>query len=290
MTGTTFLEPSCRRVDLDTTDTFTTAIAGMAYATAGSDEIQFVEPQVGNAFRYSQSTQRYSIIIKSPGYRDSGPFDLSTSFDPRDAIETAAGSNLTTYQTSCLPIKFHYNILSLFNPGATNSQLVLNYASFGAFTLNQGGELSGVADYFFPFAYGLATPIAALNRTGTAIYNGPISGKASAKFLITGTVKVTVDFDHKTSSTVLDLKAQSEDDAAKPAASRPSPVDLGTFTFNGSGDLTQIGGTNDKGKVVGFLAGPAVEEAGISGQLTLSTTYYSTPVLLKISVSGAAKR
>ena len=163
--------------------------------------------------------------------------------------------------------------LSLFKPGAGNTELALTYLSFGRWSTVQpyGGspDVNEVDTVFF--TYGLATPARLLSgRTGTAHYDGLVYGAAinpatTATYDVTGTSRFDVDFGHQSFTGALAIRGAPTSGA--------TAVDFGSYDVTGNLGYTaaSTASITRAGAVVGELTsafyGPGGEEIG--GPLTV---------------------
>jgi hypothetical protein len=126
--------------------------------------------------------------------------------------------------------------LSMFKPGATNTQLALTYASFGLWSTATPWGAGGSVQSNMWFAYGFQTPSNFLTaKTGTAQYQGLAYGTGQLNtgpmgtpqtlYDVNGTSRFAVDFGAQTFSGSLDLKGTGQ--VAKDA------IDFGRYTFDG---------------------------------------------------------
>ena len=164
--------------------------------------------------------------------------------------------------------------LVLFNPGASNPQLALTYASYGAWqTLVDTGSSIDFSQQYF--VYGVRQAADAPS-TGSASYTTRPDGFWSTSgglYALGGTSSFTADFSAMTVATSLNLVGTNIlTDATRT---------LGAF--NGTGSIAQLGGTfsgtlvhqgADQGGVVysggfaGAFFGPQGQEVGYTFRLT----------------------
>ncbi|MEP7007869.1 MAG: hypothetical protein ABI810_17955 [Sphingomonas bacterium] len=278
--GTTY-PAGCVGADATTTDSFSTAYTSFHYNGSGGGP-DFLAPQVSDGLRYSQSEKRYTFFAQNNLLNSS--LDESTSFGPADVVASQSNQQQTVYSRTC---GSYFYQLMLFNPGPANPVLALNYASYGNYWYRLTSA-TGVSHDFRPFGYGLATSAAGLNRTGISTYTGRVEGRAQqpllADYTVTGTLVLTVDFDRKTFTAVVDLTSQR---VGGGAAIHLGPVNI---TQSGSANLAQLIGTTGGGSLAGFLAGPAAEEVAVTLNLTTLNPDIGGGNNLNLALSGAAKR
>lgn len=120
--------------------------------------------------------------------------------------------------------------ISLYKPGAQNTELALTYSSFGHWASVLTSSTNRPDDLYF--AYGLDTPRSLLGaKTGTASYAGVVYGTGSnsqsgASYALTGSSNFSVNFSAQTYSGGLTM-------IGKPSGAG-STIDLGNFAFTGT--------------------------------------------------------
>lgn len=205
------------------------------------------------------------------------------SFTAADRVEDGR-ANFVTYQGTVdgKPAR-----LSLYRPGAANTELQLTHASFGIW---EGGSTSGYGAFNGKAyrAYGIETPRDLLSRrTGTAAYSGAVYATGvrggSSEFDVGGTSRFAVDFGAQRFSGALTLT----DKAANAA-------EIGTWTF---ADTLSYGlptntalrsGADAQGTIMPGLFGPDGEEIAASFLVQRDT---QTPAnALVITGATVAKR
>jgi hypothetical protein len=148
--------------------------------------------------------------------------------------------------------------LSLFKPGATNTELALTYASLGLWSTATPWGAGGSVQSNMWFAYGFQTPSGFLTpKTGTAQYQGIAYGTGQlivgpmgtpqTLYDVNGTSRFAVDFSAQTFSGSLDLKGTGQ--VAKDA------IDFGRYAFDG-----KIFGSSST--LQGIIAGASNSEIG----------------------------
>lgn len=218
----------------------------------GSGGVAFVNTYQGIA----QMTLRADGGVSFNGAVSNIPYG---SFTAADRVEDGR-TNFVTYQGTVdgKPAR-----LSLYRPGAANTELQLTYASFGIW---EGGSTSGYGAFNGKAyrAYGIETPRDLLSRrTGTAAYSGVVYAtgvrEGSSEFDVGGTSRFAVDFGAQRFSGALTLT----DKAANAA-------EIGTWTF---ADSLSYGlpintalrsGADAQGTIMPSLYGPDGEEIAAS--------------------------
>lgn len=187
--------------DLRFTEAFSGAAGRMRYAvspTGSASDFDGTVPVSSNilAVRYDAAAQSYTIAMS--------PF-TSPAFGPAD--RTSSTNTLTNYEKRS---GNRQENLSLFNPGAGNPQLVLTYASYGAYqSLTQGSPI-GVDTIFF--AYGVRTVPTDMPKTGTASYTTVVDGQfagTSGVYAMGGLGSFSADFAASTVQATLQLRGQN---------------------------------------------------------------------------------
>ncbi len=223
----------------------------------GDDNSLTVDPAAGT-YKFADAFLSSEFMISDVGF---GPGDLDTAH---------SNSRFTVYQRK-VPVANTTitETLTLYKPGASNDELVLNYAGFGNLVLDDlanGADHSSVGRFWF--TYGLATDPANVPRAGKANYAGLLYGEAgtgSAILPLTG----TANFD-------FDLGAGTFDASLKPVMTDGgTSYQLGTYGFQGS--ILSTGNTFSsfsfsapsnspaaQGTMRGQFFGPSAQEVGAS--------------------------
>jgi hypothetical protein len=183
--------------------------------------------------------------------------------------------------------------LSLFQPGATNTELALTYAGFGSWA---GGASPGYDSFdgrVF-FTYGITTPTYLLaGKTGTASYSGVVHGVGALRdgsvYDVGGTSHFGVDFGAQTFNGSLQMTASQ--------ASGGSSRDLGNWTFAdhlsagqlvGTGLVAPANSSGAPGTITPQFYGPDGEEIG--GVFSLQTGADSAADTMRVVGATVAKR
>ena len=230
-------------------------------------------------FSYSPSPISYSTLTLNPGgIIDFDPgFNVSylqpTSFGPGDIV-AAAHPNFTTYEKTVNgdPVE-----LDLYNAGAGNTELALNYMDFGVWRETSTLTATpGTEHDIIYFVDGLQTPAAVLGGlTGTAQYSGVAYGTAGSlyyggvQFDVNGTSTFNVNFSSMTFTGNMSLSGAPSKGAAA--------VSFGPFNFGGAVGaggvqvpVTQNG--SSVGQLTTSFYGPAAEEVGGLFSVTMGGT------------------
>jgi len=254
------------------------------------------DPVIGQTLSYVDATQRYTFNASSaPLYSDVDP---SSSFGPAD-ISSDSDNHYLIYSHSCPTFGKMSSSTSLriFRAGNVNDLLALNFASFGIFTYGAGGIGFSVSDVR-PFTFGVPTSAAALPSTGSATYNGIVIGSAAINenpsdtsgnfhyYDIAGSLHLTVNFASKAFTGTLEAKLTSVGDGSTPAKTYNVTIPV---TQSGAATLAPLNGSAGAGRLTGFLAGSAAEEAGISFSLVMPDPADPTKTI-SLAGAGAGKR
>jgi hypothetical protein len=200
-----------------------------------------------------------------------GPGDsrfAAAAFAASDQIADGR-ANYLTYQKVVNGVT---TTLSIFRPGAANTELALTYAGFGNWA---GGAATGYDpfDGRVYFTYGIETPRDLLSRrTGTANYAGIARGAAAATdgttYDVTGSSQFAVDFGGQSYNGALQLAAT--------ASGGGTSRDLGNWTFAdrlGYGQMVSTrlfgpaGSVGSNGSIAPRFYGPDGEEIGATFSL-----------------------
>jgi len=224
-------------------------------------------------------------ILFSPGESD---FAAAT-FTNSDLV-TGGPANYTSYRKTVNGVT---TTLSLFQPGATNTELALTYAGFGSWA---GGASPGYDSFdgrVF-FTYGITTPTYLLaGKTGTASYSGVVHGVGALRdgsvYDVGGTSHFGVDFGAQTFNGSLQMTASQ--------ASGGSSRDLGNWTFAdhlsagqlvGTGLVAPANSSGAPGTITPQFYGPDGEEIG--GVFSLQTGADSAADTMRVVGATVAKR
>jgi hypothetical protein len=135
---------------------------------------------------YNAGTNSYTVTFKTFNGTS------SASFGPADRQASSNGT-ITNYQRVS---GTRQENLSLFVPGPTNTELVLTYASYGAYqSITDAGANLDVDTVFF--TYGIPTASTDLPRSGTATYATRIDGQLadnSGVYALAGSSSFQADF------------------------------------------------------------------------------------------------
>lgn len=224
-------------------------------------------------------------VVFAPGESD---FSNAT-FAASDQIADGR-ANYITYQKVVNGVT---TTLSLFRPGAANSELALTYAGFGSWA---GGAAEGYSafDGRVYFTYGITTPRDLLSRrTGTASYAGVAHGIGATNdgtlYDVNGSSRFAVDFGAQNFNGSLQLSAT--------ATGGGSARDLGNWTFSNNLSYGQMvnsdlvapsGATGALGTISPQFYGPDGEE--IAAAFSLQTGTQGAPDTLAIVGATVAKR
>lgn len=189
-----------------------------------------------------------------------GPSNLTyATFAKTDQIAGAA--NFTTYRTS---VDGKTLTLGLYNPGSTNTELALTYATFGIWS--QTSPQSNQLQQSF-LTYGIATPYAMLSRrTGTGHYDGVAYGAAvdanggsAVHYSVNGTSSLDVDFGAQTIAGALALRGTADSGATRNFGSFAA---AGTVSTSGQSVLSAVLSKDGAGagRLEGQFYGPDGEE------------------------------
>ncbi|NLS25474.1 hypothetical protein S2M10_04410 [Sphingomonas sp. S2M10] len=187
--------------DLRFAEGFGGAAGRMRYSISGTgaaSDFDGTVPVSSNNFsvRYDAAAQSYTISMApftSPAF---GPSDRTSSTNTLSNYEKRSGNRQEN--------------LSLFNPGAGNPQLVLTYASYGAYQAITQGSPIGVDTIFF--AYGVRTAPSDMPKTGTASYTTVVDGQfagANGVYAMGGQGSFSADFAAATVQATLQLRGQN---------------------------------------------------------------------------------
>lgn len=154
----------------------------------------------------------------------------AATFNATDRRSVPLAPNFVSYEKSLDGEKMQ---LSLYTPGASNTQLALTYSGIGLW--KQASE-TGPRTHRAFFDYGIVTPKGALTRrTGTARYNGVIHGAAFrytpvTEYTVSGTSQLNANFSDQTITGAMTLIAN--DDATGTIR------DFGAFQLSGPMEST----------------------------------------------------
>jgi hypothetical protein len=227
-------------------------------------------------FRYDEASSSFAV-----GY---GAFDISeTTLTPAKRNATLTSTNFDVYNLSQSTL---YNgtqtliktiTLSLYKPGAGNTQLALSYTGFGTWSSNQPDTPTSLYENIQQgvFAYGRTTAASGVPRTGTGNYLGIISGISSlptsaspfggttAPYRISGTSQLTFDFGALTFTGSMTAVARN--------TATSTDYNIGTFNFANSSVYPLTAGSSEfrgrfissdlnPGEITAAFTGPSAQE------------------------------
>lgn len=184
---------------------YTTSEGALQYTLEGGVQrvanAQFVAPAMGSVFAFTPDQNGYTYTLLNgtvnPSPSETAIFTPTTAKACLDMPTLCFGSGFAFQQ---IPAGTGTYTLSRFIAGSSNPLQVLTNTAFGlfeeSFPVSTAGPLQQVD--LRPFAYGVTSPAAAIPTTGTATFNGLITGQATGnKPSATGTsnlYKVTGSF------------------------------------------------------------------------------------------------
>lgn len=272
--------------NLATATTFDTYGTSMGYTVNGSGRVVgFAGSNSADAplsFRVDPAagTRTVQPIVGSPG-----------SFGTANLVASAGVPNFSVYRVTS---GTRTDELLLYTVGASNTQLVLSYASFGqwrAITPGSTAGTSNVLDRFF--AYGERTSTGVAPVTGSARYDGVLFGRAvafngimpmdSPQWQVGGTIRLDINFAARTYTGTLN----------------PTLTDLSSnittpwqaFALGGTYNPSAAGALNGAvffgQSLNGRLYGPNAEEA--AGDFYVNAPFGAFTNVLSVGVFGARR-
>lgn len=197
------------------------------------------------------------IMRFNPNTTGDGPTDnLTLAFASRDV--TASNAERSVYRGTFLGTDY---VATISRPGNANPLIALTYTSWSTFAVRDGR-----VRYYNH--HGLATPDLAMPRSGSATYNGVVTGFGTSSpapggamfdpinYNLSGTGSLTANFGNSSFSSRLDIAGTPEGSTAVRT--------FGQFDFNGSITGNRFSGGINGNSLMGAFYGPeAAELAGL---------------------------
>lgn len=165
---------------------YTTAEGALQYTLEGGVQrvanAQFVAPAMGSVFAFTPADNGFTYTLLNgtvnPSPSETAIFTPASAAACLDFPTLCFGNGFSFQQIS--PGTGTYS-LSRFIAGSNNPLLVLTNTAFGLFQESYRDAGGGPRDHvdLRPFAYGVVSPAGVIPTTGTATFNGIVTGQAT---------------------------------------------------------------------------------------------------------------